>query len=136
MWVALTEVGREVNLNDRVAGQRVGFGKEVKWDGAGVGVGVEGEGGPRKCCGRYVGCITHLQLVELAAVAEDVGSDEGERVREVCAVRIKVVAGYSGMDELASGGPYTNERWRSRRSRLTMPCLLLKICYGNFVLDH
>ena len=38
---------------------------------------------------RYVGRITHLQPMELITVAEDVGSDEGEQVREMCAYRYK-----------------------------------------------
>ena len=68
--------------------------EEVERDGAGVRAGVEGEGGGAStCCGRDVGCVTHLQLVELVAVAEDVGSDEGERVREVGVVGVEVVTG-------------------------------------------
>lgn len=71
-------------------------GKIVERYRAAVGDDIGREGASR-CCGRYVGCITHLQLMELVAVAEDVGADEGDRVCEVGIVSVEVVTGWSSV---------------------------------------
>ena len=84
----------KASFNDRTARQSARLGKEVERDRAGVGIGIEREGVGRRT-GRYVGCMTHLQPMELIAVAEDVGSDEGKRVGEICVVGVEVVASWS-----------------------------------------
>ena len=135
--VVRTETWREADLRDGVAGERVRAGEEVERDGAGVGAGVEGEGGGAggTCCGRNMGCVTHLQLVELVAIAEDVGSDEGERVCEVGVIGVEVVTGWNGIYE--STAALTSRDARGLEgNRLTVPCLPFEVCHSDFVLDY
>jgi hypothetical protein len=48
-----------------------------------------------------MGCITHLELMELAAVAEDIGSDESERICKLCIIGVEVVTSWRSICQSA-----------------------------------
>jgi hypothetical protein len=82
-----------------------------------------------------MGCITHLQLIKLVAVAEDVGADKADGVCEVSIIGIEVVIGWGSNCGLAKPAS-SMERVKARHRQHTMTCLPLKVCDCNLVLKY